>query len=161
MEGEACIPDFPGSLGLVHEIQHTQIVHLLPAVLIQSMYQIEVDIVRFQTGQGFVQDSVHVFSGIAGPCGKLGGDIHLFPVAVPQCVAQCGFVLLIGIDICGIHIVYAVINGIPDGGGGNAFIHHFHAVHCGHGETHAAYAERRDFNSQLLNFPHFHNSFLL
>ena len=114
MEAEADVADLALCLSLFHMGKHIELEHMtLPAVGAEGMHQVAVDVVGLQALQLLIEDSFKIL--LAGHPGhrNLAGQGHLLPVTAGQ--GNAGGHFTAGIDISGVHIVQAVVNGLAQG----------------------------------------------
>ena len=85
------------------------------------MYEIKVDVIRFEICKLLREKSVHILGGVDIPCGYLRREIYLFSVTVAESVSYSLFVLSVGINVSCVNVVQSVVDGVADYRGGDGF----------------------------------------
>ena len=157
MEGEPHKPDFPGVPGLFHLIQQVELFHRLPFLFVQGVQEVKVHMVGVQLLQLLVQDAVEIPFRLNQDNRALGGQIHLFPVAIGQGFSHQGFTGPAVVRVSGIHIVDAAVNGVTDQPDGFFFINiGTQRDSVGGGQTHGAKSQGGNFNPGISKFAVIH-----
>lgn len=103
---------------------------------------IKVDDVRLQAAARFIEKTFKVFRAFHDPPGRLGSKIDPVPIASGQRLAGDGLALPVKIDVAGIHIVQALIDGMAHHADDLRFVHGLAVGE--HGQAQHAEAQCRD-----------------
>ncbi len=85
----------------------------MPAVLVQRMQQVEINVVRLQLAELFVQKPVKILGTFYFPARQLGGQAH--PLAVTTGLEDASheqLALAAMIRISGVNIIHSLVDGM-------------------------------------------------
>ena len=151
--GEADVPDLALLLLLAAEVIEALFQHLVEPCLAQGMEQIEIDVVGFQTHQLFLE----IRFGFHQPDRHFGSQEEAVPGIPAQSFAYKRLGSTAEIGPGGIIVVDAMLIGIIKHGKGLLPVDGI----AFHRQTHTAESQLGHFNTQTVQFGHFHaQSFL-
>ena len=114
MEREPGMADPPVSDCIGKEVRDAEPREVLPEPRVEPVHQVKINVIGFQPHQLFIEVIVHVPAGRDQPAGELGSEVHLFAIPAGKCPADKGFALPVMVGICRIHIIHAVVDGVPE-----------------------------------------------
>ena len=160
VEGEALVADLSFLFHIIKELRRADGFHMLPLLLVHGMHEVEVDMVCLQLFQLFRQDGFHIRTAVDRIRRDFGSDGDLVAVTVLQGFTQDNFGCFVQIDIGGVDVGDAAVDGPANQGDGFLFVND--AVSGGGAiETHAAQAEGRGFDAEFTHGAVFHIKILL
>ena len=122
MEREARVPDPAVGNRRVQEIRDAQVCEVIPELPAEPVHQVIVDVVGLQLCELLIEEFVHVRPGRDHPGGQLGCDVHLLPVPARKRPAHEGLALAGMVGVCRVHVVHAVVDGVPEHLGCEGFV---------------------------------------
>jgi hypothetical protein len=112
VEGKTQVADAAIAEGLTGPFAHTQVAHLVPAALIQGVQQVKVNVVGLQLFELLVEQPVEILGGLDQPARQLGGQPHLFTIAILEHPPDDPFAVAAVVAIRRVHVIHAVVNGV-------------------------------------------------
>lgn len=156
MEGEAGVADLALSLEAVEELTDAQGLDLGPALGVERVHEVKIDVIGLQALQLLVKEALQILFLFHQPGRQLRCDGDLFAVAVLQRLAHDPLALLAQVDVRRIQVRHAAVDRGADDADGVLLVDDLFAVLFHHGEAHAAQAKGRTRNAQLAKGTHFH-----
>ena len=155
MEGEALVADLSGFLHIVEEFRGADGLEVFPALAVDAVHQVKVDVVGLQFVQFFIQQRLHAGAVMDSMLRHLGRDGHLVAVAVLKGFAENDLGRLVQVDVGGIHIRHATVDRTTDQA--DRFLLVDDAVAGSLPvKAHAAQAESRGLDTQFAHGTVFH-----
>ena len=155
VERKTFIADLSGSLHIVEEFRSSDGLEILPFLLVDSMHQIKIDMIRLKFFQLGFQQRFHLRAVMHMFRRHLRGDCH--PVAIPvlQGFSKHDLRSFVQVDVCGIQIGHASVDCLPDERDGLLLVDNAVARRCAV-KAHAAQAECRCPDVQFTHAAIFH-----
>ena len=158
MEGKAQIPNLPFRAGLLGLGEQVEFQHLVfPAVQAEGVHQVKVDVVGLQALQLVVEEEVEILLLFHREHRHFGGQVDLFPVAVPQGLAHQRLAGLVVIKIGGVDVVHAAVDGVADHADGPGLVDAVVGLPFQNRHAHAAKAQRGNLHTGISHFAVLHS----
>ena len=149
MKRKAEITYFPRIARLLQFAEQVEPEYLLPGVAVQSMQQIEINLIRLQALQLLAQNPVEIALPFYHPDGHFGGKMDHIPVSVGERAGGNEFTVPAQIIIGRINIIDSRIDCAP---------HHFHRHLLVLRQTHHAEPQRREPDARIAEISVYHES---
>ena len=114
MEGETKVTDTSVGNRLFRFGCDIKVPQVRPALLVHTVEQVEIDMVRLQTVELFLKIAVEIILGLDQPGRQFGGQFHLVAIPLPQRLSDQGFARTTVIGIGRIQVVDPCIDCAPD-----------------------------------------------